>query len=443
MVASDRLLRFCAAVALAALAVVPVGGCEAQSPAPPSSTVSAADLKLIRTIIARVQDSYLTPVETDTLVANALKGMLSGLDPHSEYMDEQDYQDMLSDTRGQVEGVGLDIDQVNGTPQVVAPVEGGPAILAGIRRGDRILALDGQSLAGLPVDTLRRRLRGPAGSKLTLTIARGHEAPFTVALTRAVIAVVSVTASLEPDRIGYVRISQFTEMTPIELGDAITRLRQQSGGKLSGFVLDLRDDPGGLVDSAVAVAADFLDGGTVVITHGRDSDDDDTYTALEKGDLIRGTPMAVLINSYSASAAEIVAGALQDRRRATVLGTRSFGKGTVQTLLPLDGHGALRLTTALYLTPSGRSIQGSGITPDIVVPLPEAEREADAVVTHENDLPGALPGDAAPAAAPSSAAADEAPIDPAILGTAKDAQLVAALGLVQRRATVDAALLRR
>ncbi len=214
-----------------------------------------------------------------------------------------------------------------------------------------------------------------------------------MALTRAVIAVASVTASLEPDRIGYVRISQFTEMTPIELGDAITRLRQQSGGKLSGFVLDLRDDPGGLVDSAVAVAADFLDGGTVVITHGRDSDDDDTYTALEKGDLIRGTPMAVLINSYSASAAEIVAGALQDRRRATVLGTRSFGKGTVQTLLPLDGHGALRLTTALYLTPSGRSIQGSGITPDIVVPLPEAEREADAVVTHENDLPGALPGD--------------------------------------------------
>jgi carboxyl-terminal processing protease len=362
-------------------------------------------------------------------------------------MDEQDYQDMLSDTRGEIEGVGLDIDQVNGTPQVVAPIEGGPAILAGIKRGDRILEIDGQSLAGQPVDTLRRRLRGPAGSKLTLTIARGHEAPFTVALTRAVIEVASVTSSLEPDAIGYIRISQFTEMTPIELGDAIARLKQKSGGKLSGFVLDLRDDPGGLVDSAVAVASDFLDGGTVVTTHGRDSDDDDTYTAFEKGDLIRGTPMAVLINSYSASAAEIVAGALQDRQRATVLGTRSFGKGTVQTLLPLDGHGALRLTTALYLTPSGRSIQGSGITPDIVVPLPQAEREADAVVTHENDLPGALPGiapgDAAPSPAAPSPAADEAPIDLAILGTAKDDQLVAALGLLQRRATVDAALLRR
>ena len=442
MGASDRLLRIFAAVALAALAVVPVGGCAAQNPAPPSATISAADVKLMRTIIARVQASYLTPVDADTLVANALKGMLSGLDPHSEYMDEQDYQDMLSDTRGQIEGVGLDIDQVNGTPRVVSPIDGGPAILAGIKRGDRILEIDGQSLAGQPVDTLRRRLRGPAGSKLTLTIARGHEAPFTVALTRAVIAVASVTSSLRRDAIGYVRISQFTEMTPTELGDAIARLKQKSGGKLSGFVLDLRDDPGGLVDSAVAVAADFLDGGTVVSTHGRDSDDDDVYTAPDQGDLIRGTPMAVLINSYSASAAEIVAGALQDRRRATVLGTRSFGKGSVQTLLPLDGHGALRLTTALYLTPSGRSIQGSGITPDIVVPLPAAEREADAVVTHENDLPGALPG-IAPAPAPSPAAADEAPIDPAILGTAKDDQLVAALGLVQRRATVDAALLRR
>ncbi len=452
MVAPRRLPRLFAAVALAALALAPVGGCRAQNAAPPPSAVTATDLMLIRKVMRQVQESYVQPVDADTLVANTLRGMLGGLDPHSEYMDEQEYQDMLSDSRGEIEGIGVDIDQVNGTPQVIAPVEGGPASRAGIKRGDRILEIDRQALTGLTVDELRRRLRGPAGSRITLTIARDHQAPFTVALTRAVVALTSVTSALEPDAIGYARISQFTEMTPTELSDAIARLKRQGGGKLNGFVLDLRDDPGGLLDSAVTVASDFLDGGTVVATHGRDSDDDDVYTAFEDGDLIRGTPMAVLINSYSASAAEIVAGALQDRDRATVLGTRSFGKGSVQTLIPLDGHGALRLTTALYVTPSGHSIQGSGITPDIVVPLPREKREADAVVTHEADLPGALArvgsGDATqaaspPPATPSPAIADEAPIDPAIMGTPKDDQLDAALKLVQRRALTNAASLGR
>jgi carboxyl-terminal processing protease len=438
--------RILAALAVSALFLMLISSCGAEQTSPPAPR-DATDLALIRKVVRQVQQSYVRPVNADVLVSDAVKGMVGHLDPHSEYMDEQEYQDMMSDSRGEIEGIGVDIDQVKGAPLVVTAVEGGPAARAGIRSGDRILKLDQQPITGWTIDELMHRLRGPAGTTVTLTIARDHQASFTVAVTRALVHFNSVVSALEPNEIGYVRISQFTDGTPAEVSDAIARLTR--GRRLKGFVLDLRDDPGGLLDSAVTVASDFLDGGTVVATHGRSDDDDDVYTAPDNGDLIRGTPMVVLINGYSASAAEIVAGALQDRHRAAVLGTRSFGKGSVQTIFPLEGHGALRLTTALYFTPSGRSIQGGGITPDIVVPLPREKREPGAVMTHEGDLPGALTAAALEGTMPSgrvepsqrlAASQDEAPIDPAIIGTPMDDQLEAALRLVASRETTRVGL---
>jgi carboxyl-terminal processing protease len=441
MLASERLFI---PAALAALPVLLLCGGDVGPPVT-SAGAKPADLRLIRSVMRQVEHRYVGSTDSETLVSGALKGMLRQLDPHSEYLSEQEYEDMESDDRGEIEGVGLDIEQTHGTPLVVAAIEGGPAAQAGIRAGNRLLKLDEQSMIGWTADDIVHRLRGPAGSKVTLTIARDDQADVTVTLTRALVHFPSVTSAVEGNGIGYARISEFTEDTPAELSDALARLKQ--GGKLPGFVLDLRNAPGGVFDAAVNVASDFLDGGTVVVTRGRSSDDDDVFTAPEKGDLIRGVPMVALINSDSASAAEIVAGALQDRHRATLLGTRSFGKGTVQTLLPLNGDGALRLTTALYFTPSARSIQGSGITPDVIVPLPPGERNADAVAQHEADLPRALPAvlsEAARAArptvqAPSVDGPDDAPIDRAVIGTSADDQLHAALTLLQSRNMAHAA----
>jgi carboxyl-terminal processing protease len=281
-----------------------------------------------------------------------------------------------------------------------------------------------------------RRLRGPPGSRVVLTVARTNRAPFDVALTRAIIRVQSVKSALKPGRVGYVRISTFDETTPAELRRAIAQLRRQAGGSFTGFVLDLRNDAGGLLDAAVDVASEFLDSGTIVTTRGRDSSENRIYDAPPNGDLIRGTPMVVLINGASASASEIVAGALQDNRRASILGTHSFGKGSVQSIIPLEGRGALRLTTALYYTPSGQSIQGHGITPDQVVPVPKDQQVANAVVTYESDLFGSLKatGALAPRARSPNATAGggvtgeaDHPINPKVIGTAQDAQLNAAV----------------
>jgi len=260
--------------------------------------------------------------------------------------------------------------------------------------------------------------------------------PFEVSLTRALIRVASVKAHLEPGRVGYVRVTTFAEKTQSEFVDALDHLKREAGGRLDGIVLDLRNDPGGLLDTAVRVAGDFLDGGVIVSTHGRNPGEDETYTGQAEGDRLRGVPVIVLVNGASASASEIVAGALQDRHRATILGTRSFGKGSVQTIIPLDGHGALRLTTARYYTPAGRSIQGEGITPDVVVMPPRDQQIAQATVLHETDLRGALKNTGPTQSGPDSAisatpTADQdseaAAIDPAIIGTAKDHQLAVAL----------------
>ena len=398
--------------------------------------LSSADLGLIESAMRQVERSYVVPVKPDHLVDGALKGMLSRLDPHSDYMTEREYRELISTTSGQFGGVGIEISLEEGVPQVISAIEGTPAAAAGVEPGDRIIKADGQPLVGMDIGDVVRRLRGSPGSRVVLTIARASRPVFDIPITRAIIHVDSVKSALKLGNVGYVRISTFDENTAAELRAAISKMRQQAGGRFAGFVLDLRNDAGGLLDSAVEVAGDFLDSGTVVSTRGREADENRVYDAPPNGDLIRGTRLVVLINGASASASEIVAGALQDNRRATLMGSHTFGKGSVQSIIPLDGHGALRLTTALYYTPSGRSIQGHGIVPDRVVQLPKDEQVANAVITYESDLFGALKATGAlaptatpPPASPTRPVTGEAdhPINPKIIGTPQDAQLTAAL----------------
>jgi carboxyl-terminal processing protease len=412
-----------------------ISGCNSMAADAP---IGAADLGLLEDAMRQVERSYVAPVKPNQLVDGALKGMLSKLDPHSDYMTEREYRELVQTTTGQFGGIGIEISVEEGVPQVISAIEGTPAARAGIEPGDRIVKADEQPIVGMDIGEVVRKLRGAPGSKVVLTIARANRPVFDVPITRAVIHVESVKAELKPGRIGYARVSTFDENTQTELRDAISRMRRQAGGSFAGFILDLRNDAGGLLDAAVDVSSDFLDRGTVVTTRGREADENRVYDATPNGDLIRGTRLVVLINGASASASEIVAGALQDNRRATVLGTRSFGKGSVQSIIPLEGRGALRLTTALYYTPSGRSIQGQGITPDRVVALPKDQQVANAVVTYESDLfgalkaPSALTPEGAPAPAPATGKrlvtgeADH-PINPKIIGTAQDAQLAVAL----------------
>jgi carboxyl-terminal processing protease len=400
------------------------------------------DLGLIQDVMKQVERNYVAPVSGNELARDALKGMLTRLDPHSDYMDQEQYQQMAAVTRGQFGGIGVELTLEGKVPEVISPIDGTPAADAGIEPGDRIVKIDGQPTTGMDVEEIVKRLRGPAGSKVVLTITRNDRSPFDVTLTRNVIRVVSVKSDLKRDNIGYARITTFTENTASELAGAIARMKAQTQGRLNGFILDLRNDPGGLLDAAIDVTGVFLDGGVVVTTRGRNASDDHVYRAPMAGDLLRGTPVVVLINSASASAAEIVAGALQDHRRATVMGTRSFGKGSVQTIIPLEGRGALRLTTALYYTPSGRSIQGQGISPDIIASVPKNQQVANAVISFESDLYRALknagPLNSAPTPNPApstrTGAADsvEHPIKPMIIGTANDPQIAAALDLLQK-----------
>ncbi|HTZ37705.1 MAG TPA: S41 family peptidase [Stellaceae bacterium] len=439
--APRRLVPYAAAL----IAAIAVTGCQPVA-ADDAAGVGQGDIALIERTMKEVERSYVEPVKPNQLVNGALKGMLTRLDPHSDYMDESEFKELMATTSGQFGGVGIEISVDDGVPQVISAIEGTPAAAAGLNPGDRIIKADGQALVGMDIEEVVRRLRGAPGTPVTLTIARSGRPAFDVKITRAIIKVESVKSSLQPGRVGYVRISTFDENTAAELRAAIAKLRQQAGGNFSGFILDLRNDAGGLLDAAVEVAADFLDSGTVVTTRGRDPEENRVYDAPPNGDLIRNVPLVVLINGASASASEIVAGALHDDRRAAILGTRSFGKGSVQSIIPIEGHGALRLTTALYYTPSGRSIQGQGITPDEVVPLPKDQQVANALVTYESDLYGSLkatgalaptdqggskPGAAQPTAQPTPQAVDH-PINPAIIGTPQDAQLAAALEYLKK-----------
>jgi carboxyl-terminal processing protease len=416
------------ATAVAAMLFL-LSACHATGSEGDAATGAQPDLDLINSVMQEVEKNYVHPVDGQQLTTNALKGMLTRLDPHSDYMDPEEFHEFEGDTRGRFGGLGMELTVDEGLPKVIAPIDGTPASRAGIEPGDVITKIDGAPTDGMGLMKVVEVLRGKPGTSVTLTISRAHKAPFDTSITRAIINVETVKSAMEPGNIGYVRVTEFGENTDDEFGKALSALKKQADGHLKGFVLDLRNDPGGTLTGAVAVAGDFLDGGTVVSIRGRDADDNHVYTASPNGDMIPGTPVVVLINSASASASEIVAGALQDRHRAVIMGTESFGKGSVQTILPVAGGGALRLTTALYYTPSGRSIQGRGITPDREVAVPADEQVADVIVQREADLSGAFATATSNANAPRARVnPDELrPIKPALIGTAKDAQLAAAL----------------
>jgi carboxyl-terminal processing protease len=359
----------------AGVAVVPAAGLLGRSPAISAAHAQGSErsetykwLTLFGDVFERVRADYVDQVGDKTLVENALNGMLTGLDPHSSYMTARQFRDMEVQTRGQFGGLGLEVSaDKDDLVKVIAPIDDTPAARAGIKAGDIITQIDGKTVEGLSLSDTVDKMRGPPNTKIELTLKRaGVDKPIVVSLIREIIQIHVVKSRMEPNNIGYLRLTQFTEDADSGIRKAVAQLKQQSGGRLRGLVLDLRNDPGGLLDQAVAVASDFVQQGEIVSTRARHSSEDQRWNA--KGDDITGgVPLVVLINNGSASSSEIVAGALQDHHRAVLLGTRSFGKGSVQTVIPLPGGGAMRLTTARYYTPSGRSIQGLGIAPDIRV----------------------------------------------------------------------------
>ena len=338
-----------------------------------ASSETYRHLAIFGDIFERVRAQYVTPPEDAKLIESAINGMLTSLDPHSSYLNPEAAQDMRVQTRGEFGGLGIEVTMEDDLVRVIAPIEDTPAARAGVIAGDKIAEIDGEDVRGMTLSDAVDRMRGAVNTPIELTILRdGASEPIKLTIVRDIIKVRAVRFSLEDD-VGYIKINSFTERTSDDLRNAIERIREEAGDReLEGYVLDLRLNPGGLLDQAVNVADAFLNRGEIVSTRGRDPRNVTRFDS-RPGDLIDGKPMVVLINGGSASASEIVAGALQDHRRATIVGTKSFGKGSVQTIIPLAENGALRLTTALYYTPAGTSIQARGIEPDIKVeqPLPE------------------------------------------------------------------------
>ena len=364
-------------------------------------------LNLFGEVFERVRADYVAPVKDRELVDNALNGMLTGLDPHSSYMDAKQYKDMQVTTTGKFGGLGLEVTSDSGLVKVISPMDDTPAARAGMKAGDLILSLDGKSVEGLSLNEAVERMRGDAGSTITLNVKREHiDKPIDVRMTREVIHIQVVKSALYGD-VGYIRMSSFNEESDTKLRAAIAKLKDQSHGNLRGFVFDLRNNPGGLLDQAVDVCEDFIPDGEIVSTRARHPDDSQRWDA-KGSDLTDGLPLVVLINGGSASASEIVAGALQDHRRAIVVGTRSFGKGSVQSVIAMGNDGAIRLTTARYYTPSGRSIQGLGIAPD--VPVQESrEDEIHYLPDREADLNHALKNEGGSAPTKPPAPRDDIP----------------------------------
>ncbi|CAM5349524.1 carboxyl-terminal processing protease [Aquamicrobium terrae] len=367
----------------------------------PGSTANAAgsdtykQLAIFGDIFERVRAQYVTPPDDKALVENAINGMLSSLDPHSSYMNAEEAQDMRVQTKGEFGGLGIEVTMENDLVKVITPIDDTPAAKAGVLAGDYISKIDGTEVRGMTLNDAVDKMRGPVNTPITLTVLRqGADKPIEIKVVRDIIKVKAVKFRVESD-VGYMKITSFTEKTYDDLQNAIQQIKKQvPKDKLKGYVLDLRLNPGGLLDQAVSVSDTFLNRGEIVSTRGRDPKDVTRFDAKPKAtDDIEGKPLVVLINGGSASASEIVAGALQDMKRATVVGTQSFGKGSVQTIIPLGENGALRLTTALYYTPSGKSIQGTGITPDIKVdqPLPPELQGRD-VTRGESDLKGHIKG---------------------------------------------------
>src|SRR5690242_16164727 len=366
-----------------------------------AKAAAAADtyrqLNLFGDVFERVRADYVEKPDDGKLIETAINGMLAGLDPHSSYMDAKSFRDMQVQTRGEFGGLGIEVTMEDGLINVVAPIDETPAAKAGIMANDIITKLDDEQVQGLTLKQAVEKMRGPVNTKIKLTITRkGQDKPVEVSITRDVIRVRSVRSQNEGEDVGYIRLTQFNEQTTEGLKKAITDISAKiSDDKLKGYVLDLRNNPGGLLDQAISVSDAFLQKGEIVSTRGRNAEETQRFNA-RAGDLTKNKPVIVLINGGSASASEIVAGALQDHKRATVIGTRSFGKGSVQTIIPLgSGNGALRLTTARYFTPSGRSIQAKGISPDIEVlqDVPD-DLKTKTDTKGEASLRGHLKGDA-------------------------------------------------
>src|SRR6201993_3925836 len=395
---------------------------QALGAASPNSAETYKQLNLFGEVFERVRAEYVDDVSDNSLVESAINGMLTSLDPHSNYLNTKNFNDMKVQTRGEFGGLGIEVSMENGLVKVVSPIDDTPAARAGLKPGDLITHLDGEPVQGMTLPEAVEKMRGPISSEIKLTIRREGRDPFDVKLTRATIKIQSVRSHLEGDNIGYIRVTTFNEQTDTGLNNAIKSLKQQAGNKLVGVVLDLRNNPGGLLDQAVAVSDAFLEKGEIVSTRGRRSEDAQRYNA-RPGDIAAGLPVAVLINGGSPPAREIVAGALQDPHRAILLGTRSFGKGSVQTIIPLPSHGAMRLTTARYYTPSGRSIQAKGIDPDIVVDAAKIEKTAE---KGEAKAPTAtdLKRD-------DSEGAEQSSVDPSIMGTPADYQLTRAVDMLR------------
>jgi len=362
-----------------------------------AATDTYRQLNLFGDVFERVRADYVEKPNDGKLIETAINGMLAGLDPHSSYMDAKSFRDMQVQTRGEFGGLGIEVTMQDGLIKVVAPIDDTPAAKAGILANDLITKLDGEQVQGLTLNQAVEKMRGPVNTKIKLTIMRkGADKPIEVSITRDIIRVRSVRSHVEGDDIGYIRITQFNEQTTEGLKHAIAQIQAKvAQNKLKGYILDLRNNPGGLLDQAISVSDTFLQKGEIVSTRGRNPEETQRFNA-RAGDLAKGKPLIVLINGGSASASEIVAGALQDHRRATLLGTRSFGKGSVQTIIPLgSGNGALRLTTARYYTPSGRSIQAKGIEPEIEVLQDVPDNLKTQADTHgEASLRGHLKGTA-------------------------------------------------
>ena len=363
------------------------------APAPISDDKAPLPLEELRTfaeVMDRIKAAYVEPVDDKTLLENAIKGMLSNLDPHSAYLEPEAYAELQESTSGEFGGLGVEVGIEDGFIKIISPIDDTPASQAGIQPGDLIIKIDGQPTKGLSMTEAVDKMRGKAGSKILLTLVREGGQPFDVELIRAVIKVKSVKSQLLEDHYGYLRISQFQVNSGEEVGKALAALKKQNDGKkLRGIVLDLRNNPGGVLQAAVEVTDHFLKKGLIVYTKGRIANSELRFSA-DPSDASEGVPLVVLINGGSASASEIVAGALQDHKRGVLMGTDSFGKGSVQTVLPLNNDRALKITTALYFTPNGRSIQAQGIVPDIEVSRAKVTREQDDENFKEADLAGHL-----------------------------------------------------
>lgn len=412
------------------------------------------ELRAFSEVFGRIKSDYVEPVSDQKLINEAINGMLSGLDPHSAYLDADAFKELQVGTQGEFGGLGIEVGMEDGLVKVISPIEDTPAYQAGIKSGDLIIKLDDTMVKGMTLNDAVKRMRGKPGSKIVLTIVRKDQPkPFVITIVRAVIKVQSVKSKVAEPGFGFVRITQFQEHTGENLATALTNLIKQNGGPLKGLVLDLRNDPGGLLSGAVAVSAAFLNQDALVVyTEGRTEEAKMRLTASPQNYLhaggadylknlpasIKTTPLVVLVNGGSASASEIVAGALQDHKRAVILGTQTFGKGSVQTVLPLGNNTAIKLTTARYYTPSGRSIQAKGIVPDIIVEDPAIGSSDNILRLRESDLNGHLSNDrseeaipGAPPSAPDTGKPKAKTSGPAEFGSADDYQLNQALNLLK------------